>query len=174
MYTPDILLFMVASWFDGTPAGEKANEISAAYDETIPNPVSLVKYTSTLINVGHTAYFYLRGFSLITTSGRPDSRFLRYTRPRRGRKVSHWSMSIRFLTITSDSGHLQHHLTVLRTFQVSMTLQLSTLMIRLWILAKVTNLLTLQTKHLQVDLLTPLVHPRLQRPNQLRRRHSIT
>ena len=106
---------ILASWFDGTPASEKANEISKAYDATIPDPVSQAKYTITQINIGHTTNSFSRGSSHITMTRRPNSRFLRSTRPRRGRRASHWSMSIRFLTVTSDSGLLQHHLTVLRT-----------------------------------------------------------
>ncbi|EJK64713.1 hypothetical protein THAOC_14522 [Thalassiosira oceanica] len=38
LYVPDFLLLILASWFDGTPAGGKVNEISVAYDATIPDP----------------------------------------------------------------------------------------------------------------------------------------
>jgi len=38
LYVPDFLLIILASWFDGTPAGGKVDEILAAYDTTIPNP----------------------------------------------------------------------------------------------------------------------------------------
>ena len=80
--TPDILLFLLKSWFDGTPAGEKVNEIFTAFDASIPKPVSpRGKFPSTQMNFDRTTHFHSRGSSLTTTPRRPNLRLLSYTQP---------------------------------------------------------------------------------------------